>query len=186
MEEIWRGPYLMVPFLWLGSKRSVMFTETGRDVPFTVENYAYRDRFGRETLTWIRTFDFERQRRFDETLIYSEARGCAVVYAGTHQHLAVELHFSVGPGGALRLRTGKQRLYEWRVGIRFPQLLSGTAIVEERYNEERGRFEVDVDIRNRVWGRIFGYRGWFELEERRCSSSEIPAGVRPQREEFRE
>jgi hypothetical protein len=163
-----------------------MFTETGRDVPFTVENYAYRDRFGRETLTWIRTFDFGRPRRFDETLIYSEARRCAVVYAGTHQHLAVDLHFSVGPGGALRLRTGKQRLYEWRVGIRFPQFLSGTALVEERYNEERGRFEVDVDIRNRIWGRIFGYRGWFELEERRCSMSEIPAGVRPRREEVRE
>lgn len=86
MEEIWRGPCLMAPFLWLGSRRRVMFTESGRDVPFSVENYAYRDWLGCKTLTWIHTFEFERQRRFDETLIYSESRGGAVVYDGTHQH----------------------------------------------------------------------------------------------------
>jgi len=31
----------------------------------TIENYAYRDRFGRETVTCIRTFSIKQPRRFD-------------------------------------------------------------------------------------------------------------------------
>ena len=43
MEEIWRGRIYTVPFLYLGAWRRIMFPETGRDIPFTIENYAYRD-----------------------------------------------------------------------------------------------------------------------------------------------
>lgn len=182
MEEVWRGRW-MGPFLRLGSRRRVMFAERGRDVPFTIENYAYVDGFGRETLTWTRNFAFDTPRRFDETMVFSERRGCALVYAGTHQHVAVELMASV-QDGALRLHTGAQRLYEWRVGVRFPLFFSGRADVVERYSDERERFEVEVAITNPVWGRIFGYRGWFTLEERACDS--VPEDVRPVREEPRE
>jgi len=184
MEEIWRGSRF-VPFLMLGATRRVMFAERGRDVPFEIANYAYLDGVGRETLTWCREFLFPTPRRFDETLIYSERRGRAVVYAGTHQHLAVELELGV-EDGALVLRTGVQRLYEWGIGIRIPRLFSGVAEVTERYDDEAGRFAVDVAITNPVWGRIFGYRGWFTLEKIACSAEEILADVRPVREERRE
>ena len=33
-----------------------MFPETGSNIPFTIENYAFVDQFGRETVSWIRTF----------------------------------------------------------------------------------------------------------------------------------
>lgn len=163
-----------------------MFAETGENIPFKVENYAYTDGFGRETLTWTRTFYFGSRKRFDETLIYSESRRRPVVYAGTHQHLAVDLEFSVGPGGSLELRTGRQRLYEWSLGIPFPPLLTGVARVIERYNDELERFEVDVSIANPVWGKIFGYSGWFTLDRVDCSPGDVPSDVRPIREERRE
>jgi hypothetical protein len=89
MEEIWRGPAYTLPFLYVGSWRRIMFPETGRNVPFQIENYAYQDPFGRETVTWIRTFNGVRRRRFDAYMIYSEQRNCVVDYLGTHQHLAV-------------------------------------------------------------------------------------------------
>jgi len=186
MESVWRGRFHVVPFLRLGANRSVMFPETGDDVPFTIENYAYVDSFGRETLTWTRTFEFSLPRRFDETLIYSQGRRCAVVYAGTHQHLAVDLRLSVDPDGAFRLRTHAQRLYEWRIPIPFPLLFSGVADVRESFDESKGRFDVAVDIANPVWGRIFGYKGWFTLEWRPCPPHAIPPDVRPVREEWRE
>jgi len=182
MEEIWRGR-LMGPFLRIGARRRVMFPERGRNVPFTIENYAYVDGFGRETLTWTRRFELDRPRRFDETIIYSEKRGRAIVYAGTHQHVGVELE-AAADNGALVLRTGTQRFYEWRLGFRFPLLFSGRATVVERYNDELERFEVDVSIANPVWGRIFGYRGWFTLQRRSCEN--VPADVKPVREECRE
>ena len=81
MEEIWRGPAFTVPFLVLGTWRRIMFPDRARDVPFTIENYAYVDRFGRETVTWNRTFQLAKVRRFDATFIYSESRGGLVVSA---------------------------------------------------------------------------------------------------------
>jgi hypothetical protein len=91
MDEVWHGPAYILPFLYVGAWRRIMFPEQGRGVPFTVENYAYVDRFGRETVTWIRTFRTRRSRRFDAYMIYSDKRGCIVDYLGTHQHLAVDL-----------------------------------------------------------------------------------------------
>jgi hypothetical protein len=185
MDQVWRGPFFYIPFLMIGAMRRVMFPEAGRNVPFTIRNFAYRDGLGRETLTWTREFRMPRTRRFDETMIYSPERGCIVVYAGTHQHLAVDLFVEPGPDGEVRFRTGGQRLYEGGIAVRIPMILSGTAIVTERVNDGKGRFEVDVAIRNRLLGGIFGYRGWFHGGVRPCPADEMPADVRPVREESR-
>jgi hypothetical protein len=184
MDEVWHGRWYTVPFLHIGAMRSGMFAETGRDVAFSISNYAYRDGLGRETLTWTREFYFDRPRRFDETIVYSERRGRLVVYLGTHQHLAVELIVSVDAEGALIIRTGAQRLYEFRVGLRFPLLFSGVAKAREWWCEDEGRFRVDVSIANPLWGRILGYRGWFEGGVEDCA--EVPQAARPRREERRE
>ena len=40
-----------------------------RAVPITIENYAYVDRFWRETVTWDRTIQLAKVRRFDATFI---------------------------------------------------------------------------------------------------------------------
>ena len=63
MERIWRGPAFPVPFLMLGTARHILFPEQGRDVPFTIENYAYRDSYDRETVTFVRTFHLPRRPR---------------------------------------------------------------------------------------------------------------------------
>ena len=102
MERLWHGPTYTLPFLYLGSFRRIMFPEQGTDVPFTIENYAYSDPLGRETVTWIRTFETQRRRRFDAYMIYSSERSCIVDYLGTHQHLAVDIDLSVDERGAFR------------------------------------------------------------------------------------
>jgi hypothetical protein len=83
MEEIWRGRFYTLPFLYVGTWRRIMFPETGRNIPFTIENYAFIDQFGRETVSWIRTFQSRRTRRFDAYMIYSGARGRIVDYLGS-------------------------------------------------------------------------------------------------------
>jgi hypothetical protein len=191
MEEIWRGPLYTLPFLYIGTWRRIMFPEQGRDVPFTIENYAYRDSYGRETLTWVRTFHLGgsggRQRRFDATMIYSEQRARIVDYLGSHQHLAVDIDLAVDEKTrGLCLRSGAQRFYEGVVGFPFPMVLSGYADVCEWFDEATLKFRIEVDVRNRLWGRLFGYRGWFDVEWRRCGPDQIPAHVKPLREERRE
>jgi hypothetical protein len=187
MEEVWRGPWWTLPFLLLGSTRRVLFPSRGRDVPFTIANHAYVDRFGRETVTWSRRFHFPgRTRAFDATMIHSKERGTIVDYLGTHQHLSVDIHCSVDEDGAMCIRSGEQRFYEGPVAFRFPLLLSGVADVREWWDEEAQRFRISVSVGNRLLGPLFGYRGSFTVSERPCTDAEVPADVRPVREELRE
>ncbi|HUP47502.1 MAG TPA: DUF4166 domain-containing protein [Thermoanaerobaculia bacterium] len=170
MEEIWRR---------------IMFPERGAKVPFTIENYAYRDGFGRETVTWVRKFRGARPRRFDAYMVYSDSRRCVVDYLGTHQHLAVDLSISVGPDGGICIRSGEQRFYEGFLGFRFPLLFSGTAEVREWFDDDIGRFRISVTVTNRAWGRLFGYRGAFDAESVE-TGGRIPDDLMPRREERRE
>jgi hypothetical protein len=186
MDEIWHGAPYTLPFLAVGTWRRIMFPARGGDVPFTIENYAYVDGFGRETVTWMRTFDFRRRsRRFDAYMVWSARRNCIVDYLGSHQHLAVDIHLDVDPEThGLRLRSGAQRFYERRVAFAFPMALSGFADAHEWFDDETDRFRISVDVRKPRWGRLFGYRGSFAVEE--VDAVEVPRSVRPRREEVRE
>lgn len=186
MDNLWHGALYTLPFLYVGTWRSIMFPEQGRNVPFTIQNYAYRDSLGRETVTWVRTFSTSRVRRFDAYMIYSEARGCIVDYLGTHQHLAVDLEVSVAPNGGLRLRSGEQRFYEGPVAFRFPLFFSGVADVCEWYDDEAGCFRIEVSASNRTWGKLFGYSGRFHVDWKLATAGAIPHEILPVRVEGRE
>ncbi len=186
MDQIWKGPAFTEPFLRIGSRRRIMFAETGRNIPFQIENYAFVDRFGRETVSWIRTFQSTRTRRFDAYMVYSERRGRIVDYLGSHEHLAVDIDLSVDARGGLHLRSGEQRFYEGLLGFRFPMLFSGIADVHEWYDEAMELFRIEVDVRSRVWGPLFGYRGSFTVQWPAVAAGYVPTHVLPARQESRE
>jgi hypothetical protein len=186
MDEIWKGPWYTEPFLRLGSRRHVMFPETGRTVPFTIENYAFVDQFGRETVSWIRTFAGRRTRRFDAYMVYSDARRRIVDYLGSHEHLAVDIDLSVDDDGGLRLRSGAQRFYEGVVGFPFPMLFSGIADVREWYDDAAQSFRIVVDVRNKRWGPLFGYRGHFNVSWQTVAAGAVPPHILPRRQERRD
>ncbi len=186
MHHVWHGAPYTLPFLWLGAWRNIMFPESGHGIPFRVHNYAYKDRFGRETVTWVREFDGRRPRRFDATMIHSRKRGLIVDYLGTHQHLAVDIHLDVAENGGLRLRSGDQRFYERWLGFRFHLLFTGVAEVCEWFDETSQRFHIDVHVHNDTWGPLFGYTGSFTCEWKPCTPEQVPAAFKPVREEERE
>jgi len=185
MDIVWHGAPYTLPFLYIGTWRSIMFPEHGRNVPFTIQNYAYRDPLGRETVTWVRTFSTRKQRRFDAYMIYSEERGCIVDYLGTHQHLAVELELTVAPNGGLRIRSGAQRFYEGPIAFPFPQFFSGIAEVCEWYDDDAQCFRIEVKATNRRWGKLFGYTGSFQVEWLDVGPDDVPAAILPRRVESR-
>lgn len=186
MERLWHGRSYTMPFLYVGAWRRIMFPEQGENIPFTIENYAYIDGFGRETVTWIRTFHTHRVRRFDAYMIYSAQRGVVVDYLGSHQHLAVDLELEVDERGGLRIRSGEQRFYEGPVAFRFPQFFSGVAEVNEWYDDSIHRFRIEVRVFNPFWGPLFGYRGAFDVEWKPVGPDGIPESIKPRREERRE
>lgn len=186
MSDVWHGAPYTLPFLYVGAWRRIMFPEQGRNIPFTIANYAYIDGYGRETVTWLRTFATMRSRRFDAYMIYSSARGKIVDYLGTHQHLAVDIDLWVDERGGLRLRSGTQRFYEGLIGFSFPMLFSGVADVCEWYDDGLQRFCIDVRVSNQVWGPLFGYRGMFTAHWLPVRPGTVPGDALPQREERRE
>ncbi len=186
MDEIWHGPFYVVPFLYLGTWRRILFPDRASNVLFTIENYAYVDRFGRETVTWNRTFQLKKVRRFDATFIFSERRGNLVDYLGTHQHLATDITVTVDDRGGMRLRSGPARLYEGPVAVQLPRSLTGFADVREWYDDALQRFHIEVNVNSPLWGPLFGYRGWFVAAWPACPAEGVPASAKPVREESRE
>ncbi|WP_163506464.1 DUF4166 domain-containing protein [Fodinicola acaciae] len=181
MDEVWRGKAFTRPFLALGARRHILVPKIGADVPFVIENYAYRDSYGRETVTFVRTFDFDRPHRWDATMVYSEERGTVVDYLGTHQHLAVDLAMSVDDGD-LVIRTGAQRWTEGPVTFGVPLLVSGVATVRESYDDALGKFRISVRVDNHRFGPLFGYHGAFVAS---YAERAAPARIRPRRETLR-
>ncbi|HET6861083.1 MAG TPA: DUF4166 domain-containing protein [Streptomyces sp.] len=187
MDRIWHGPSFVKPFLALGGSRNILVPRAGRDIPFTIENVPYTDSYGRETVTFVRTFAFPggRPRRFDATMVHSPERGCVVDYLGTHQHLASDLHFSADAAGALVVRSGEHRFREGPLDLRVPGLISGDATVREAFDERTGRFTVQVRVANRRFGPLFGYEGSFTAEFFDVRRRGLRPGLRPVREEAR-
>ncbi|MEU2617628.1 DUF4166 domain-containing protein [Streptomyces sp. NPDC007157] len=186
MERIWHGPAFVRPFLALGTTRNILVPKAGRNIPFVIENVPYVDTYGRETVTFVRTFDLPgRSRRFDAQMVLSPKGDRILDYLGTHQHLASELHLHAEPDGSLLIRSGEHRFREGPVDVRVPELAGATAEVRESYDDRAGRFRIQVRVVNRYFGPLFGYQGSFEAsytDVRRCG---VRPGLRPVREEPR-
>ncbi|MBB3110291.1 hypothetical protein FHS18_002358 [Paenibacillus phyllosphaerae] len=186
MDRIWYAKWAAAP-LMLGTTRHIMFPQGGRGIPFHIANFAYRDSYGRETVTWLRTFKFPRKiRKFDATMIYSGARDRIVDYLGNKQHLAVDLDLSVADNGGLRIRSTDQRFYEGRLGFAFPKLFTGEADVCEWYDDEDACYRISVRVRNPLLGLVFAYDGRFQTHFVEMDQGRIPLEAKPLREEWRE
>lgn len=183
MTSIRRGPWWTVPFLQIGRLRNILVPDVGDDVPFTIENYPYRDAHGRETVTFVRTYTTRpgRTARFDATMVLIGGR--VLDYLGSHQHLAVDLDLVVDDRGGLVLTSDAQRFYEGPIAFRFPMLFSGRATLHEYWSDEDESFHVDLEVRNALFGFLFGYRGTFTCEW--VPATDAPDRLKPRRTELR-
>ncbi|MEU6669887.1 DUF4166 domain-containing protein [Streptomyces sp. NPDC046727] len=186
MERVWHGPAFVKPFLALGATRNILVPEAGRNIPFVIENVPYVDTHGRETVTFVRTFDLPgRSRRFDAQMVLSPKGDRILDYLGTHQHLASELHFRAEPDGSLLIRSGEHRFREGPVDVLVPELVGATAEVRESYDDTAGRFRIRVRVVNRYFGPLFGYQGSFTASYTDIHRCGVRPGLRPVREESR-
>jgi hypothetical protein len=186
MSRIWHGTAFTTPFLQLGASRHILFPEQGNDVPFTIENWPYLDRAGRETVTFDRTFELpRRRRRFDATMVFDEPTGRLVDYLGTHQHVAADLTLRADDHGGLVIRSGEQRFRMRRIDVGVPALITGHAEVHEWFDDCEGRFHIDVRVDNQWLGPLFGYRGSFTCRYVDLGQAPTPAVAKPAVEETR-
>ncbi|MCC3374969.1 DUF4166 domain-containing protein [Cohnella sp. REN36] len=186
MDRIWYAKWAKLP-LMLGATRRIMFPRSGSRIPFTIDNYAYLDEWGRETVTWNRSFRFPNAvHRFEATMIYSGERHRIVDYLGNRQHLAVDLALTVSERGGIRIVSGEQRFYEGPLGFRFPTPLTGVADVCEWYDDDAACYRISVAVRSPVAGPVFGYEGAFRATFTSMPPGRIPTDAKPLRTERRE
>ncbi|MFJ1603719.1 DUF4166 domain-containing protein [Streptomyces sp. NPDC088253] len=186
MDRVWHGRGFVKPFLALGGTRNILVPRAGRNVPFMIENVPYADTFGRETVSFVRTFDLPgRSRRFDAQMVLSPKGDRVLDYLGTHQHLASDLHFRAEPDGSLLIRSGEHRFREGPVDVRVPELIGADAEVRESFDDSTGRFHIRVRVVNRRFGPLFGYEGSFRATYTDVRTRGVRPGLRPVREEAR-
>lgn len=63
---------------------------------------------------------------------------------------------------------------------------SGIADVQEWYDDAAGCFHIVADVRNKVWGRLFGYRGTFSVDWLAVEPGDLPPHILPRRQERRD
>ena len=185
MDDVWRGPWWTLPFLLVGSRAGSCSRAAGRDVPFTIANYAYVDASGARPSPG-RADSASRAapglRRHDDP---QQARDTIVDYLGSHQHLAVDIALL---GRRRRGDVPPQRraaLLRRAARVPLPTALLGHRRRPRVVGRRRRLLPHRGSRRQQLLGPLFGYHGSFTVEERSAPPT-IPTDVLPIREEGRE
>ncbi|WP_078551422.1 DUF4166 domain-containing protein [Bacillus alkalicellulosilyticus] len=181
MDEIWGGRIFMYPFLQLGTLKHISFRERGSQIPFTLENYAYKNSIGQECMAWNRSFNFSKTRHFDATMVYSSKTKGIVDYLGIDQDFVTKIDLSVLENGGIRLLSGPLVFNNMGIKFNIPSFISGVAEAVEWYDEINEKFHIKVEVKNKMFGTIFGYKGTFKTEYYSCTGG-IPKNKKPRKE----
>ncbi|NMH73596.1 DUF4166 domain-containing protein [Bacillus sp. RO2] len=163
MLKVRAGSPWLKPFLTLSARWQFLFPESGRDVPFTIKNTCRSLPSGEAEIYWERTFYFEKiSRNFNAYMTMDPKRKVVKDYLGEPHLFYSDLKMSVTPEGRMQIRSGSQRFLVGKREIPIPRLLEGVVAVEEGYDDVREVFTIQVEIRNRMVGRVMAYEGEFK------------------------
>ena len=88
--------------------------------------------------------------------------------------------------GSLHLRSTRLRFHEGPISFTVPEFLTGSADLYESYDDARQAFTIQLQVRNPVFGFLFGYRGEFTCDFPAVTGHDIPVRLKPLREEIRD
>lgn len=179
MNRVWRQGGLRGALAWpalrLAEAADSLFTDTGTDVPFELENRLERRPDGSTAMTWTRIFHFRRGvRRFHAVMVYDAREGAILDTLGAGTAHQVLLHPAVTPDGAIEIVSGRQWLVFGRFRLPLPRLLTGQARIREwDLGDGSGRLGIRVTVTNPIVGLVLGYEGWLRRE---TPEADGPAG----------
>ncbi|WP_026583833.1 DUF4166 domain-containing protein [Bacillus sp. J33] len=163
MSKIETGSVWLKPLLSLAARWQFLFPDNGKDVPFTIKNTCRTLPTGEEEIYWERTFYFEEvTRRFNAFMSIDRNRRVVKDYLGEPSLFYSDLKFAVTPDGRMIIRSGPQRVVIGNLEIPIPRLFEGVVTVEEGYDDAREVFTIQVNIQNRIAGRLMAYEGEFK------------------------
>ena len=187
MDKIWVGNKIAVFVLKLLSKSNILFPKVGENIRYEVHNYPYKDSYGREVHSLNRTFFFhDEEQRFDGTGLYSEKNKQIIEYLGLEQKMLFKMGVVAEKNGAIRFTSEKQYAFIFGKKIQIPSFLRGDIELLEWFNEAENRFYLDLKVKTKLFGPLFGFTGWFKGEYIDFKGKKIPQKFKPIFEEKRE
>ncbi len=147
---------LLRPAFWLAAALGIAFPERGASIPFTIENRGD----ARGAVHARRELRFPGRRRVMVDAV-REHRGLVVDALGAGGRLEAALRVDV-VGGALVACSGAVRVRLGGVWWRIPRAVRPRVDLVERWDDTAELQHVDVAVTMPVFGRIYGYHGWFE------------------------
>ncbi|UOQ45210.1 DUF4166 domain-containing protein [Halobacillus salinarum] len=169
MTEIRGTPAALKPLLYVSSYDHIGFAERGKNIPFTMENYAYQDELGRETVSWVRRFFFPYAIRGHDAAMYFDERAGGIVYSlGKSGAVSSPLYVEATPKGGLFMQSEQLTFKE---KYRLPKL---TTSVYEHYDEEVQAYRVHMHAEHHLLGTMLMYEGHIYTEFLPMTYNNIP------------
>ncbi|MDQ7861202.1 DUF4166 domain-containing protein [Peribacillus frigoritolerans] len=166
MSKIETGAFWLKPFFKISNTLEISFSRKREGCAvFRSKNTCRSLPTGEAEIYWERTFLFEEiTRHFNAFMTVDTKRRVVKDYLGEPSLFYSDLKFVVTPEGRINIRSGPQRIVIGNLEFPILRLLEGVVTVEEGYDDAREVFTIQVDIRNRIVGRLMAYEGEFKVQ----------------------
>ncbi len=140
----------------------MLVTGFGRDVPFRLRTATVRLDDGRQVLHTTREFRFRGGTQvLEDRLMASVRPGLVRNLLGARGRVELIEECSVSPEGFLRMRTRRVALRILGRRFALPGFLAVHVLLEDGWDERRGRRTIDMRATNPLLGTVLEYRGWY-------------------------
>ncbi|WP_227396448.1 DUF4166 domain-containing protein [Jeotgalibacillus aurantiacus] len=164
MHEIKGGSLLVRKVSILGTKLNFAFPERGDEIPFYMENKAYKDKHGKESMTWKRTFRFPGTvRYFHDEMKEGEHPDTVDNLTDQWGIVRLPLDLKVTKTGGMLLTSRTMTVHLFNTIIQIPSFLGVKATVIEEFNKEKDLFDVHIHIYQPLFGTILSYKGTVKM-----------------------
>ncbi|WP_173918439.1 DUF4166 domain-containing protein [Halobacillus sp. Marseille-Q1614] len=169
MTEIRGTAWMLRPLMNIGTGDNLIFSERGREVPFTMENYLYKDERGNETISYVRRFFFPYSiRGFDAAMYYDEKEEAIVNELGKSGRFHTKLEVDVSKEGGILINSQDINLSD------SIKLQNFTTSLYEHYNEDEQAHQVHVHVEHPFLGTLLMYEGLVYTEFLPITATHIP------------
>ncbi|QPC45877.1 DUF4166 domain-containing protein [Mangrovibacillus cuniculi] len=166
MKVMKGAPKTIRPILPLGRKRNLLLSESGTNVPF---DFTWKKVFlpnGMEAYRFERTFHFSTgSQSFNAVLVPSRIRPVIHDFLGDPATLYATITPTVREDGSLEFLSERSSLVMDKKRLSLPAFASAQVKVEEKYDDQKNLYIINVHASNSMVGDLFYYRGHFAERE---------------------
>ena len=174
MQHVWYRPRWLKPLFWLMSKFDLLVAENGENVPTTLIITANHDRDGLPRQMWNRTFQFDRPRYFNSSVVYDVRTQRPTEYVGPGRMLGMIWDIRFHAPATLDMQTYAWVLYLGRWRIQLPRwlgrwLFGWDDTIQSADDSRIDVIHIDLTISHPLFGKVFGYGGTFQVQRQFAS-----------------